>query len=95
MTKLILTTAAVLFSVSAHAADSYHQFIQDNPDSDNSRARYTAVQAQPPGVGADTKRYQGVGAGNPDLFEIDLGRSPESQTPDIYGSAEGNPDLSF
>jgi len=95
MTKLILTTAALLFTVSAHAADSYQQFIQDNPDSDNSRAVYTGVQAQPPGVGADINRYQGVGTGNPDLFEIDLGRSPKSQTPEIYGSAEGNPDLSF
>lgn len=95
MTKLILTTAAVLFTVSAQAADSYQQFIQNNPDSDNSRARYTGVQAQPPGVGADINRYQGLGEGNPDLFEMDLGRSPKSETPDIYGAAEGNPDLSF
>jgi hypothetical protein len=95
MTKLILTTAAVLFTVSAHAADSYQQFVQGNPDSDNTRAHYTGVQAQPPGVGADISRYQGFGEGNPDLFEIELGRSPKSQSPEIYGAAEGNPDLSF
>ncbi|MGB5735285.1 MAG: hypothetical protein WBM40_12680 [Thiohalocapsa sp.] len=95
MTKIILATTAILFAASIQAADSRQAFVMGNPDSDNSGAHYQGVTAVQPGVGADLNRYQGVADDNPDLFAVDLGMSPATDLPDIYGPFGNSPDLSY
>jgi hypothetical protein len=96
MTKKLLTaTAAVLFAAAVHADDAYHQFIEGNPDSDNERRAYQGATAVQPGVGADIDRYQGFGDDNPDLFDVELGSSPKSDIPNIYGPFGGSTDLTY
>jgi predicted membrane-bound mannosyltransferase len=100
MTKTIAITALALFSLSAQAADSYREFTAGNPDSSNPLIKYESVTAVQPGIGSDIDRYQGIGRGNPDLFNVDLeaafNRERErSERPNIYGPLSRNPDLSF
>lgn len=95
MIKTILATTAILFAASIQAADSRQEFVMGNPDSDNSHAHYQGVTAVQPGVGADLQRYQGIADDNPDLFTIDLGMSPATDRPDIYGPFGSSPDLSY
>jgi len=96
MTKLITVTAAALFfAASAQAADTYHDFLDGNPDSDNTRVGYIGVTAAPPSVGADLDRYHALDDGNPDLFSVELGTSARSEDPDIYGTFGGSPDLAY
>ena len=95
MTKTLLATATNLIATSVHAADSRQQFIDGNPDSDNSRGFYSGLTAVQPGVGSDIDRYQGIGDDNPDLFNVELGPSPRNERPEIYGAFGASPDLSY
>jgi predicted membrane-bound mannosyltransferase len=100
MTKTIAIAAAALFTAGAQAADSYQQFTAGNPDSSNPLIKYEGVTAVQPGVGSDVDRYQGIGRGNSDLFDVDLDaafnrESERSERPNIYGPFGGSPDLSY
>ena len=96
MTKFLTATAALLLAGSVQAAESYQQFVRGS-EADNERTIYAGVTALQPGVGATLDRYQGIGDGNPDLFGVDLGSSPTTQTdrPDIYGPFRDGNDLSY
>jgi hypothetical protein len=95
MTKTLIATAAILFAASVQAADSRQQFIDGNPDSDNTRGFYNGMTAVQPGIGTDLDRYHGIADDNPDLFNVELGPSPKHERPEIYGPFGASPDLSY
>lgn len=96
MTKTLITAAALLLSASVQATDSRQHFISGNPDSDNSRGFYSAMDAVPAARSSNVQRYHGIARGNPDLFGFELGGSQPHVRPDIYGAfGAANPELTF
>ena len=103
MKAITTTIAATLFAVAASgvsaAEDVYQGLGAGHPDLSSHPVGIKdgfGVSALQPGVGSEIDRYQGIAQGNGDLFNVRLeGATQRSQSPTIYGAAQGNPDLSF
>ena len=95
--KTILTTAAAaLFAANVGAVEIYHGLAEGNTDLATPRLSAEDFAGVQPSIGDSVSRYQGVDAGNPDLFKRDGSQSrPSTGRPDIYMNASGNPDLAF
>jgi len=103
MKTITTTLAATLFAVAATgvsaAEDVYQGLGVGHPDLSSHPTGVEdgfGVSAMQPGVGSQVERYQGIAKGNSDLFDLRLeAPARQSQSPTIYGAAQGNPDLSF
>lgn len=102
MKTITTTLTATLFSLAAagvSAADVYQGLSAGHPDLSSQPAGIEdgfGVSATAPGVGSQIDRYHGIADGNADLFNVRLqGPSDSGERPNIYGGAQGNPDLSF
>jgi hypothetical protein len=102
MKTITTTLTATLFSLAAagvSAADVYQGLSGGHPDLSSQPAGIEdgfGVSPTPPGVGSQIDRYHGIADGNAELFNVRIqGPSDSGERPNIYGAAEGNPDLSF
>ena len=95
--KTILTTiAATLFAANVSAAGFYQGLSDGNSDLSTQRVSAEDFVGVQPSVGDSIDRYHGCADGNPDLFKSHAsGHTDSGNSPDIYRSLGGNPDLRF
>jgi hypothetical protein len=75
MKTIIAAVAATLFSAGVSAADFYSGLATGNRDLGPMRYSADASMGVQPGIGDSFDHYQGLSAGNPDLF------SPANRAP--------------
>lgn len=92
MKTLLAVIATAALAAGAAAEDSfYHGWAEGNPDLLPAAEGMESVVAAQPGVGDTFDRYQGLEAGNQDLFGTpkDSGDQVFSKNPNIYGGFRG------
>jgi hypothetical protein len=93
MNRLTIAAAAGLLATGVCADDNYHGFAAGNPDLRAESNHYVGGTVIQRGVGDSVDRYQGWANGNGDLFKRFDAPVDVYETPKIYESFRGNPDL--